>query len=358
MAVGACEKAPRNLNGGGVNFEDRISFRLKSEPFVIDVSTKGPATPIDEVATHDELEEIEFTRVQSASDITDMAVYITKTVNGTESLVTADWNDYLASEGEVTTSQYWPSRDQNYSFYFLATGTWGNIYYSGTHFDFNNGNPRGWVDVGQFYDILVGHDANPSYHQTNTADLEHLTAIVNRSFTVNVPSGYTVTNSYFVIKNAVEYGWYYFKTGTVEAMHQDSQPGLVTGYFVNDRGEAGVNRNICNLLYPSDVSLHGYQGFERTFECDRDDYGYADWYWYFDAGIALIRGTYDVEVHFTMNKGEYSETFTRTIPVTFEGGKNNQLILNVTMNPAKAVDFELANVPAWSDINVSATIAS
>ena len=69
----------------------------------------------------------------------------------------------------------------------------------------------------------------------------------------------------------------------------------------------------------------------------------------------IVPGTYTMEVRYTLSKGDYSGTFTSSGDVVFAGGKISNVRINLSADPAVAVNFAISVVD-WESKTVGLTL--
>ena len=69
----------------------------------------------------------------------------------------------------------------------------------------------------------------------------------------------------------------------------------------------------------------------------------------------IVPGTYTMEVRYTLSKGDYSGTFTSSGDVVFAGGKISNVRINLSADPAIAVNFAISVVD-WESKTVGLTL--
>ena len=69
----------------------------------------------------------------------------------------------------------------------------------------------------------------------------------------------------------------------------------------------------------------------------------------------IVPGTYAMEVRYTLSKGDYSGTFTSSGDVVFAGGKISNVRINLSADPAVAVNFAVSVVD-WESKTVGLTL--
>lgn len=75
-----------------------------------------------------------------------------------------------------------------------------------------------------------------------------------------------------------------------------------------------------------------------------------------DSDLYVIPASYTISVTFTLTKGSYVKTFTKETPLSFTGGKINNISGTVSskVGDAKEIEFSIS-VAEWGSVNVNAT---
>lgn len=199
------------------------------------------------------------------------------------------------SGSNYLTAKYWPITDQKYAFY--ASNAAMTYSQQGATIAVANANT----------DIVAAFSAYSAsnYKQAIGLTFNHIFARVG-TFTVSAPSGYTVSNVSAVTMSAPVSGTYNVKNGTWS------------------RGSA-VSHTLSN--------------------------GSNDVY--------VAPGDVTVTVTYTLTRGEYVKTFTKTATISLVGGKIN----NITATPSFAAGEEASEITlsvslnAWGTQNHSVTLS-
>ena len=203
--------------------------------------------------------------------------------------VTKSGSDYL-------TGKYWPLTDQNYHFYAsnasLTFGATGST-----------------VTADGSTDIVVAYLPTPSFKEKNTLTFNHIYARVG-SFTLNTQSGYTLSGVSATLKDGVSGGTYNIFSGNGQT---DG-----TGWSA--------------LSAASDRALGAFSS-STTAPVSSND-------------LWLVPGDYTISVTYTLNKGDYSEQFTKTGTVSLVAGKTNTIIATAVGGVASEIKFGVS-VTAW-----------
>ena len=204
--------------------------------------------------------------------------------------VTKNGSDYL-------TGKYWPLNDQNYHFYAsnasLTFGATGST-----------------VTADGSTDIVVAYLPSPSFKEKNTLTFNHIYARVG-NFTLNTQSGYTLSGVSATLKDGVSGGTY--------------------NIFSGDGQTDGTSWSA--LSAASDRTLAGFSS-STTAPVSSND-------------LWLVPGDYTISVTYTLNKGDYSEQFTKTGTVSLVAGKTNTITATAVGGSATEIKFGVS-VTAWT----------
>ena len=242
---------------------------------------------------------LNFNVQTKATPVTELATFnvlaSTGTVGASETqawapvAVTKDGSDYL-------TGKYWPLTDQSYHFYasnasptFGATGS--------------------TVTADGSTDIVVAYLPSPSFKEKNTLTFNHIYARVG-NLTLNTQSGYTLSGVSATLKDGVSGGTYNIFSGN----------GQTDG-----TGWSGLSA-------ASDRALGAFSS-STTAPVSSND-------------LWLVPGDYTISVTYTLNKGDYSEQFTKTGTVSLVAGKTNTITATAVGGSASEIKFGVS-VTAW-----------
>ena len=242
---------------------------------------------------------LNFNVQTKATPVTELATFnvlaSTGTVGASETqawapvAVTKSGSDYL-------TGKYWPLTDQSYHFYAsnasLTFGATGST-----------------VTADGSTDIVVAYLPSPSFKEKNTLTFNHIYARVG-SFTLNTQSGYTLSGVSATLKDGVSGGTYNIFSGNGQT---DG-----TGWS--------------SLSAASDRALGAFSS-STTAPVSTND-------------LWLIPGDYTISVTYTLNKGDYSEQFTKTGTVSLVAGKTNTISATAVGGSASEIKFGVS-VTAW-----------
>ncbi len=148
-------------------------------------------------------------------------------------------------------------------------------------------------------DVVCGYVENPNFNGLNLLNFIHIYSRI-ADISVTSSKGYTISGLSLVLKNA--------KTGGV----------------YNVGAESWSN---CTVVENATL-------IEGT----------NDYY--------IVPGTYTINIDYTFTKGDYTASFSKTADVTLTGGKNNNIAITLTADPAVPVNFtvrvydwEIQNIP-------------
>lgn len=213
--------------------------------------------------------------------------------------------------------KYWPITDPSYKFYACnAALTVGASSATIAPADADT-------------DIVVDYLASPSYKVNNTLTMKHIFAQIG-TVTMKAPATFTVTDVKVSLQ-PITSGTYTLDTDTWS------------------RGSAGEATYIMGTA-SAGVNLGGGDGVAGGSSTSSDN------------DLWLLPGEYQLTATYTIEKGDYRNSFTKHATVTLVQGKNNNLILpgeghdepNIPVPDDIAdVTFSVTVTP-WSDVDVSA----
>lgn len=146
-------------------------------------------------------------------------------------------------------------------------------------------------------DIVAAYLPNPSYKTSNNLTFQHIFTRIG-TIQVNAPSGYTITDVSLALSAPVS-GTYNLRTGVWTAGSAIAQ-SLHTG--TND--------------------------------------------------VYVVPGTYTLTVNYTLSKGDYTESFSKSGSVTLEKGKINKISTTAPEGSATEIRFSVTIEP-WTEIELT-----
>lgn len=158
---------------------------------------------------------------------------------------------------------------------------------------------------GNTTDIVVGRTFGSNATQPAVA-LSHIFAAVG-TLSVSVPSGYTASSVSWTIASS------------------GSNTGTKGTYNVRSKAWSSTT------AYPETAISSG-------------------------SNLYLIPGTYTVKVTFTMTRGDFTQTYTRSASVTLQAGKTNNITANITDTPASQIQINVT-LDAWGSVNHTPTFS-
>ena len=174
-------------------------------------------------------------------------------------------------------------------------------------------------------DILLAIATN-QYNSTVNLTFNHLLARIG-TITVNAQSGYTISNI----------GVRIFSYGSDYAQANDNivyDPVIGEFKFSDEEGERGV------LDYSfTDPSF----GVTRNLSSGSND-------------VYIQPGTHQLLVSYTLTKGDYTESFTKSGEVTLQAGKINNITCTAVGGNAQEVQFSV-NVQNWTSTTLTPTLS-
>lgn len=251
-------------------------------------------------------EEIVFTAADSFSaEVTTKATAITSInqfnaiattgTSGSESLL---WNNKVFSKVAndtkyTSTDVYWPGTQQSVHFY--ATNLTP---------EFSGGDVT--IAANTNTDVLCAYLENPTWRAVNQLTFNHVLARLGQC-TITEPDGYTGSNLSITLIPKTS-GTYNLRTDSWSATNPAASDVTITTSF---NGEGSIN------------------------------------------DIYLIPGRYTVTANYTLTKGTYTQSFTKTASVNLAKGCINQISATLPAGNASEIQFtvEVAN---WTDHAITA----
>lgn len=194
------------------------------------------------------------------------------------------------SGADYKTGKYWPSTDQKFAFY-ASNAT---MSYAATGVTVSPSTAATDVVVAYF------PYAASSYRTKNKLSFNHIFARIG-AITLNAPSGYTMTNTSVALSAPVG-GTYNIKTSQWTSTGTAAAQSIVVG--AND--------------------------------------------------VYVVPGNYTLTVKYTLTKGEYTESFTKTAIVTLAQGKINTISANIPTGTATELQF-IVEISEWGSNSITVT---
>ena len=238
------------------------------------------------------------TRATPVTDANLSTLYVTATTGSSSETSVFTSAAFTKSGSSWTGGKFWPATNPSYHFY--AANTQLTHTASGATVSPSNANT----------DIVVDYIATPNYKQTNTLALEHIFAQVG-TVSMKAPAGYAVTNMKVSLQPVVG-GTYNLKS---DAWTTRGAAGSAT--YVLGTASAGVT-----------VST---ESSNATYTGNDND-------------LWLVPGDYVLTASYTIAKGAYTASVTKTCTVTLQQGKNNNI------GPTVSGGQDLPNIPEPDDV--------
>lgn len=235
-----------------------------------------------------------------ASAVTSLSSFNVLAVTGTAgSAESTVFNSAFSGTTTYTGGKYWPSTDRSYHFYA-----------SNASIAAAAGGPT--IAATNDTDIVCAFLATPTYKASNALVFNHIFARIG-TCKIAAPSGYTVSNlSVKVTPN----------TGGTYSLFAGNGKTDGTGWSGKTAGSATTIASALNSTTNND--------------------------------IYLVPGSYSLSASYTLTKGDYTESFTKTANVSLVAGKVNNISSTLPAGNAVEIQFSVSVTP-WSDNNISAS---
>lgn len=207
---------------------------------------------------------------------------------------------FTNSSSKYKGGKYWPTSDPSYHFYAATkalTLASGNVTFK----------PSATIA-----DDVYAYLANPTYASENALTFNHIYAQVGKC-TITAPSGYTVSGL------------------TVKIT-----PKVPTANATFNVRTGAWSTTASHYTDASEVTLCNATGSTT------------------DNDLWLVPGSYTLTAQYTLTKGAYSETFTKTATVNLVMGKNNNISATLPAGNAAEIVFTVTITP-WADNAINAT---
>ena len=257
------------------------------------------------------------TRATPVTDANLSTLYVNATTgSGSESAAFTSVS-FTKSGSTWTGGKYWPSSDPGYHFYAANVALTHTS--SGATVSPSNANT----------DIIVDYVATSNWKQNTTLNMDHIFAQVG-TVSMKAPAGYAVTNMKITLQPVIG-GTYNLKSDSWTTRGSAQGATYILG---SSSSGVTVSTESNNATYTGP-----------------------------DNDLWLVPGTYTLTATYTISKGDYSASVTKTCDVTLIQGKNNNIGPTVSGNvdipnipePTDMAEITFTvNVTPWSDQHVDA----
>ena len=243
-------------------------------------------------------------KTRATAEVTSLASFSVNAVSGTMgSSETSVFNAVFDKDGsgsDYKGGKYWPSTDQSYKFYA-----------SNVSMTPASGGPT--IAATNATDAVCAVLSNPTYRSSNQLKFNHVFARIG-SCNISAPDGYAVSD--LAVKITPKTGGTY---------------NLYTGDGKTDgTGWSDVSTGVDTVIASGTGSTA-------------------------DNGLYLIPGNYTLTATYTLAKGDYTESFTKTASVDIVGGKVNNISAALPAGNAEQITFTVS-VAAWGTNDITATL--
>lgn len=231
---------------------------------------------------------------KSVTEINQMTGFYVMTTTGSAGSETLVWSQLVQGSGQ-------PGALYESGKYWPSTDPHYHFYASVSEITFAAAGPT--VTVNGNADIICAYLETPEYNEQNALTFEHIMGRVG-TFTLNTTaSGYTLSNVQVKLSNGIKRGTYNIRTGEWSGKSSAEKVTMTTG--------------------------------ENDF--------------------LLLPGDYTLTVTFTMTKGDYTATFTKSAALSLEAGKITNITANIVDDPAVRIKFTYTTTP-WTSKSVTLTV--
>ncbi len=209
-----------------------------------------------------------------ATVVTSMSSFYVYAATGTPGSQSNYWCSQVTAtkSGDVyQTGKYWARTNPSITSFYACNVSMGPWAAGGAYVYLNNCNT----------DVICAHLANPTFNASNSLTFNHILARV-RYVNLNTQTGYTLSDVSGRIRSVVTSGSYNLRTGNWSSLGSGTNTDLAT--FTN---------NLSAKMSTNDI-------------------------W-------LIPGTYTIDFNYTLTKGDYSESFSKSATVTLVAGRMNDI---------------------------------
>lgn len=237
--------------------------------------------------------------ITKVNALTSISSFYAAATTGTTGRESALWSgkEFKKANGDTKFSSsgvYWPATQQ--AIHFYASNLNPNC--SGSNVT---------VNASTDTDVLCAYLETPTWKTVNNLTFNHILARLGRC-TITAPSGYEGSNLSITVKPKVS-GTYNLRTSAWSNLTESSSAVTVTNTF---SGGGSVN------------------------------------------DIYLVPDSYTINASYTLTKGTYSETFSKTATVTLAAGRINQISATLPQGNATDLQFTVTVTP-WTDNAITAT---
>ncbi len=240
------------------------------------------------------------TAITAVSGLTSVNVHcFTGTAGSAE---TSKWTvtGKSAASGTLSTGKYWPASDPSYRFY--ASNATITPAAAGATITAAN------CDT----DWVVAKCLTPTFGTSNALAFDHILARVS-TITINTQSGYELSSVSATLKSANHSGTYKLSNGAWSSL-----------------GSA------------SDNAAGAFSGNTSAQSSSND--------------IWVVPGTYTLQVSYTLTKGDWTGSFTKSGSVTLVGGKQNSITATAIGGSANEISFSVS-INAWGTTTLTPTLS-
>lgn len=234
------------------------------------------------------------------SAVTTLATFNVNCVTGTPGTSeTSVFNVAFSGSTTYTAGQYWPTSDPGYAFYAA------NLALTPT--------AKGpTVVAANTSDVVCAVLASPVYKSSNELNFKHIFARLG-DVSVAAPSGYSVSSLNISITP---------KTSGTYNLYSGNGKTDGTGWSATNDGSA--------VVIASNIGTNSA----------------TDTY--------LVPGSYTLSASYTLTKGVYSESFSKTAPVSIKGGCINAISTTLPAGNASEISFTVSVSP-WTNNSITAS---
>ena len=228
------------------------------------------------------------------------------------------------------TDKYWPTSDPEYGFFCTNYDITGSNFDGALYSTSTRGQVMFFPSGLPSQDVVVA-TAQGYYGTTVPLTFRHIFARLG-TMTVNTQSGYTLSVS-SISAPCIPDGQYVFIP---------DYPGYE---YNNNYGsvETFVSLEEWDYIDDGETPAPNPLGFtNKTLTRGSNDF-------------LLLPGTYTISITYTLTKGDYSQTFTKTAEVTLEAGKINNITCTAVGGSAQEIQATVT-VQAWNNNAITASL--
>ena len=246
--------------------------------------------------------EIQFTagghdlelQTRAVSEITNMSGFYAMATTGTSGSESLAWSQFVGGSGI-------PGAVYSTGKYWPSTDPGYHFYASILEMEF--GTSGATVTANGKADAICAYLETPTYNDNNHLTFEHIFGRVGNFELVMTADGYTLSGVNARISNGVKSGTYNLRTKAWSGCSAAESVPVTVG---------------------------------------KNDY-------------LLVPGTYTLAVTFTLTKGDYVSTFTKTATLMLDPGKITNITAKIVDDPAVQIQFTYT-INAWESRNVNLTV--